>query len=200
MGMFRLAFVPPDFKVPETVDTERFHLHPLRLQDALEDYRAIMDDYPDHVRNFRKDPDLSREHIYSIYMNMRELGWHEVEFLRRSSFTYVIRGKDPKQPSYRGCIYVYPCAKVDYDVEIYLWVTKVQPDDGLEAHVIEWTRRARDRQLHLAFGRQNRLIAATVAMVGDARLSLLGQVHIHLGIEHPFGQGLLQIADEAAGV
>lgn len=140
MGMFRLAFVPPDFKVPETVDTEKFHLHPLRLQDALEDYRAIMDDYPDHVRNFRKDPDLSREHIYSIYMNMRELGWHEVEFLRRSSFTYVIRGKDPNKPSYRGCIYVYPCAKVDYDVEIYLWVTRVQPDDGLEAHVIEWTR------------------------------------------------------------
>lgn len=90
---------------------------------------------------FTAEPDLSREQAYDIYMNMRELGWHETEFLHRTSFTYVIRGKEDDKPSYRGCVYLFPTSKRDYDVEVYLWVTRAVPDDGLEADVLAWTQR-----------------------------------------------------------
>jgi hypothetical protein len=59
---------------------------------------------------------------------------------------------------------------------------------------------ARDRQLDRSFGRQDGLGTGTIAMVGDAGLGLLLQVHVHLGVEHALGQGLLQVPDEAAGV
>jgi hypothetical protein len=135
-----MQFVPPDLDIPTDVETERFRLHPLRLLDSDEDYASIMADYADHVRNFYPEPDLRRESRYTKYMNERELGWHEVEFLHRTSFTYVIRGKDDQAPSYRGCVYVFPTAKVDYDAEIYLWVTSVDPDDGLYEIVLDWAK------------------------------------------------------------
>ena len=59
---------------------------------------------------------------------------------------------------------------------------------------------ARDRQLQRPFRRQHRLRARAVAVVGNAGLGLVRQVHVHLGVEHALGQRLLQIPDQATGV
>ena len=140
-GFFILRLVPPDFEVPETADAPTFSLHPLCLRDADEDYAAIMADYADHARHSLPEPDLSIGETYDRYTNSWQLGWHECEFNNRSSFAWVIRGKDPALPSYRGCLYFFPSPKRDHDVAVYLWVTTVpDPDDDLEREVIEWTQ------------------------------------------------------------
>jgi tetratricopeptide (TPR) repeat protein len=56
---------------------------------------------------------------------------------------------------------------------------------------------ARHRQLDLAGIGDDRLLAITISPV--ARL-FAGEVMVHLGVEHPFRQGLLQIVDQAIGI
>ena len=56
---------------------------------------------------------------------------------------------------------------------------------------------ARHRQLDLAGVGDDRLFAVAVTPV--ARL-LAGEMMVHLGIENPFGQGLLQVIDQAVGI
>ena len=139
MKVFRLQLVPDDFEVPETADHSAFHLHPLRLKDAPEDYAAIMQDYRGHQSAFSDDPDVSDEGRYDLHTNMAQLGWHEQEFEKRTSFTYVIRGKDESKPPYRGCVYMMPSTKLDHDVVIYLWVTGA--GDDLEQMVLDFVKR-----------------------------------------------------------
>ena len=138
MKVFRLRLVRDDFEVPETADHPDFHLHPLRLKDAPEDYAAIMQDYRGHKAAFSDTPDASDEQRYDLHTNMAQLGWHAQEFEKRTSFTYVIRGKDESRPSYRGCLYLMPSPKVDHDVVVYLWVT--QAGDELERTVFEFAK------------------------------------------------------------
>ncbi|MFO0995081.1 MAG: hypothetical protein U1F33_00250 [Alphaproteobacteria bacterium] len=137
--VFRVRLVPDDFAVPEVADHPKFHLHPLRLKDAPEDYAAIMQDYRGHLAAFSDEPDLSGKGRYDLHYNMQQLGWHEQEFYKRTSFTYVIRGKDSTRPSYRGCVYLMPSPKRDHDVVVYLWVTDA--GDDLEADVLAFTKR-----------------------------------------------------------
>lgn len=139
MKVFNLRLVPDNFDVPETADHPEFHLYPLRLQDAPEDFAAIMQDYRGHKAAFSDSPDVSDEGRYDLHTNMAQLGWHAQEFEKRTSFTYVIRGKDQAKPPYRGCLYLMPTTKLDYDVVVYLWVTEA--GDELEPTVLDFTKR-----------------------------------------------------------
>ncbi|UCD00384.1 MAG: hypothetical protein JSW66_07145 [Phycisphaerales bacterium] len=55
---------------------------------------------------------------------------------------------------------------------------------------------ARDRQLERPLRRQDGLRARPVAVVGKSRLGLVHQMNVHLGIEHPLGNRLLQLPDQ----
>ena len=56
---------------------------------------------------------------------------------------------------------------------------------------------ARHRQLDLPGVGDDRLLAITISPI--ARL-LAGQMMVHLGVENPFGQGLLQVVDQPVRV
>ena len=37
-----MRLVPPDFKVPELLETDRFRIRPLTIHDLVKDYDAVM--------------------------------------------------------------------------------------------------------------------------------------------------------------
>jgi len=53
-----MRFLPPDFMVPEVVQTERFHMRSITIHDAVKDYDAVMS---------------SREHLWDRFGAIRQL-------------------------------------------------------------------------------------------------------------------------------
>ena len=95
-------FVDPEFKVPETLETDRFRLRMLTVNDVVKDYDAVI---------------TSKEHIHDIWgpgwpegltleQNLIDLGWHQKEFQRRKSFAYTVVALDESRVL--GCVYIYP--------------------------------------------------------------------------------------------
>ena len=58
---------------------------------------------------------------------------------------------------------------------------------------------ARYRQLQFAGIRQNGLAAVTIAVIASFFLRLRSQMMVHLGVEHPLRQTLLQLVNQTAG-
>lgn len=121
-------FIPPEFKVPEKLETEQFRLRMLTINYVVKDYNAVMTSV-DHLKgvfgltsNWPKDLTLEQ--------NIIDLGWHQKEFQRRTSFAYTVMNSD--ESLCFGCVYIDPSKKSDYDAEVYLWVRKSEFDKGLD--------------------------------------------------------------------
>jgi hypothetical protein len=130
-------FVPPDFIVPTLLETDRFRIRPLTVQDVVKDYEAVM---------------TSREHLratmggtwprddLSLEQDLIDLGWHQKEFQIRRSFAYTV--VSPDESRVVGCIYVNPTEKTGYDADVTFWVRADQLasglDQALEAAVLGW--------------------------------------------------------------
>lgn len=121
--------VPPDFKAPEVLETNKFRLRMLTVNDVAKDYDAVMTSI-DHLqgifgpRSKWPSPDLTFE------QDLIDLGWHQKEFQTRSSFAYTVMKLDESQCL--GCIYIFPSTKEDYEVEVYMWVRKSAYGEGLD--------------------------------------------------------------------
>ena len=141
--------MPDDFAVPERLERERFTLRMLSVTDVVKDFAAI---------NQRVLPDGTPDPWTetTLLETLADLGWHEVEFKIRRSFAYtVVR---PDETEVIGCVYLYPPADDEHDVDVRMWVTRQAWEEGLDAEleraVREWVERAwpftrpfwRDRQ------------------------------------------------------
>ena len=127
-------FVPKDFVVPRTLETDEFRLRMLTVNDVIKDYDAVMS---------------SAEHCQTIWggkwpegltleQNLIDLGWHQKEFLTRRSFAYtVVR---PDEAVVLGCVYILPTQKCGYDAETYLWARQGELAGGLEDRLHAATR------------------------------------------------------------
>jgi hypothetical protein len=123
------SFVPQDFNVPELLETERFRLRMLTVNDVVKDYDAVMS---------------SKEHLQKVWetkwpegltleQNLIDLGWHQKEFQRRRSFAYTVVNLDETQVV--GCVYIDPTGKSGYDAEVYLWARQSELASGLETEL-----------------------------------------------------------------
>ena len=127
-------FVPADFQVPEGLETGRVILRILTVNDVVKDYDAVMTSV-DHLRGVFgpqskwPSPDLTLE------QDLIDLGWHQKEFQRRSSFAYTVM--NPSESECLGCIYIVPTRKRGYDAAVYLWVRKSEFDKGLDPILFE---------------------------------------------------------------
>lgn len=127
-------FVPSDFSVPERLETTQFILRMLTVNDVVKDYDAVMTsvDYLRGVfgpRSRWPSPDLTLE------QDLIDLGWHQKEFQRRSSFAYTMM--NPSESECLGCVYIDPTQKRGYDAEVYLWVRKSEVAKGLDPILLE---------------------------------------------------------------
>jgi len=127
------AFVPADFVVPDSLENEHFRIRMLSINDVVKDYDAVMSSI-DHLKKMFPtsswpSPDLSFE------QDLIDLGWHQKEFQRRSSFAYTVVSLDESEVL--GCLYINPTTKTDYDVSISMWVRASEVENGLDPILFE---------------------------------------------------------------
>lgn len=130
--------VSPDFRVPEKLETDKFRLRMLTVNDVVKDYDAVMTsiNYLKGVFGPKYDwppEDLTLEH------DLANLGWHQTEFLWRTSFAYTVMESNESQCL--GCVYIFPSEKKTYEVEVYCWVRKSAADEGLDPVLYKTVRK-----------------------------------------------------------
>ncbi len=122
-------FVDPEFEVPATLETDRFRLRMLTVNDVVKDFDAVT---------------TSKEHLHAIWgpgwpegltleQNLIDLGWHQKEFQRRRSFAYTVVALDESRVL--GCIYINPTRKTGYDAVVYLWARQSELASGMETEL-----------------------------------------------------------------
>jgi hypothetical protein len=89
-------FVPLDFNIPEKLETEKFRLRMLTVNDVVKDYDAVMTSI-DHLKGvFGPQSKWPTEEL-TFEQDLIDLGWHQKEFQRRSSFAYTVMNKEESQ-------------------------------------------------------------------------------------------------------
>lgn len=124
-----LPFVPTDFRVPRTLETDEFRLRMLTVHDVVKDYDAVMSSV-EHCRTIwggRWPEGLTLE------QNLIDLGWHQKEFQTKRSFAYTVI--EPGAERVLGCVYIEPTRKPGYDAEVYLWARQSELAGGLETRL-----------------------------------------------------------------
>lgn len=131
--MYNKPLVPDNFDLPMAFDTDRMHLRPLTINDAVKDYDAVMTSAERLKTVFRQGGDWPTG--LTLEQNLIELGWHQTEFQLKTSFAYSVVSPDGSE--IMGCVYFYPTDKADFDVEISMWVRQSRVSEGLDAHLFE---------------------------------------------------------------
>jgi hypothetical protein len=132
--------VPDEFVVPRELAGEGFLLRPLGVRDLVQDYDAVMSSVA-RLRHTFGPGDPWPEDDLTLEQDLVDLGWHQKEFERRSSFAYTVVSPDGAQCL--GCVYLYPSEKRGHDVKVFLWVraSHAELDAMLYATVRSWLAR-----------------------------------------------------------
>lgn len=132
-----VPFIPTDFRVPESLETNEFRLRMLTVNDVVKDYDAVMSSI-DHCKTIW--PGGKWPTGLTLEQNLIDLGWHQKEFQTRRSFAYTV--VNPNESRVLGCVYIEPTRKPGYDAEVYLWARQSELAGGLEdrlfAAVKDW--------------------------------------------------------------
>ena len=127
------AFVPAGFKVPDTLQNEHFRIRMLSVNDVVKDYDAVMSSIK-HLKAMYPTSNWPSEDL-TFEQDLIDLGWHQKEFQRRSSFAYTVVSLDENQVL--GCLYINPTTKGDYDASITMWVRASEVDNGLDSTLFD---------------------------------------------------------------
>lgn len=136
-------FVPKEFQVPDKLETDRFRLKMLTIHDVVKDYEAVMTS----IEHLQKSMPFGPDHGWpteelTLEQDLIDLGWHQKEFQRKSSFTYTVESLDERKCL--GCLYIYPSPNEKYDARIVMWVRQGEIETGLDEHlyreVKKWVR------------------------------------------------------------
>ena len=143
MGQSAIPFVNESFEVPEKLETDEFRLRMLTINDLVKDYDAVMSSV-DHLSKVW--PGSGWPEGLTLEEDLIDLGWHQREFMNRSSFAYTMVTLD--ESAVVGCVYINPTRKRGYDAEVYFWVRESELasglDDRLYAAMKDWLDSAWD--------------------------------------------------------
>ena len=87
--------VPDDFDVPVGMETDRYRLRMLSINDVVKDYDAVMSSI-DHLKGVLA-PDSPWPEGLTLEQDLIDLGWHQKEFQKRSSFAYTMMSLDEER-------------------------------------------------------------------------------------------------------
>lgn len=130
-------FVPAAFQVPQRVDQATFVLRPLTTADVEHDYDAVMASKVSLRQIFSAHDDWPADQM-TLQDNYRDLERHYNDFVQRQGFTYTM--ETPDGNTCLGCVYLYPCHRGDYDVQVYYWVRDSVKAQGLEVELETFLR------------------------------------------------------------
>lgn len=119
------TFVPPDFNIPEKLETDKFKLRMLKVTDVVKDYDAVMTSI-EHLQGIFGPRAKWPTKDLTFEQDLIDLGWHQKEFQTRSSFAYTVTNLDESQCL--GCVYIFHPTKEAFDTEVYLWVRESVQD------------------------------------------------------------------------
>jgi len=129
-------FVEKDFKVPKNLETQDFRLRMLTVNDVVKDYDAVMSS----VDQLKKVwPGSGWPEGLTLEENLIDLGWHQREFVNRSSFAYTVVNLDGTKVM--GCVYIDPTRKRGYDAEVFLWARESELGTGLDSRLFDAVKR-----------------------------------------------------------
>jgi hypothetical protein len=136
-----MKIVQDNFKVPEKLETDKFRLRMLTVNDVVKDYEAVMTSI-DHLRGVFGEKSTWPSKDLTLEQDLIDLGWHQKEFQRRTSFAYTVMNLEETQCL--GCMYIFPSDNPNFEVVIYMWVRQSAFEDGLdpllEKTVKEWIK------------------------------------------------------------
>ena len=132
--------VPSDFEVPEKLETEKYRLRILTVNDVVKDYDAVMTSVARLKKVFGRNTNWPTDLTFE--QDLIDLGWHQKEFQRRSSFAYTVM--NPTEAQCLGCVYINPTRKRGYDAAIYLWVRDSEFEKGLDSILFDAVKRWMD--------------------------------------------------------
>ena len=128
-------FVPDDFEVPALLETDRFRLRMLSVDDVEKDYEAVVE---------------SRELLHTMFggswprpgftleENLADLKRHQQEFLNREAFAYTVVSLD--ETRVLGCVYIDPSETADSDAVVVMWVRQTEYDKELDEILFKTVR------------------------------------------------------------
>jgi hypothetical protein len=128
--------IPIDSQVPERLETDRFCLRILTVNDVVKDYDAVMTS----IEHLQKTKPFGPDHPWptndlTLEQDLIDLGWHQKEFQRRTSFAYTVMSPDEKECL--GCVYIFPSSNTEYDAQIIMWVRQSEANSGLDKHLFD---------------------------------------------------------------
>ncbi|MEM9744080.1 MAG: GNAT family N-acetyltransferase [Pseudomonadota bacterium] len=118
-------FVPADFQVPATLEKPTYRLRMLTVNDVVKDYDAVMSSAT-HIQDVGP-PGMTWPTGLTFEEDLIDLGWHQKEFINRTSFAYTV--VTPDESRVLGCVYINPTRKEGADAAVSLWT---RPPEQLE--------------------------------------------------------------------
>lgn len=119
------TFLPVDFIVPERLQADQFQLRVLTVNDVVKDYDAVVTSI-EHLQGIFGPRSQWPAKDISLEQDLIDLGWHQKEYQRRTSFAYTVMSLDEK--TCLGCVYLYPTNVHDFDCEAYCWIRASHTD------------------------------------------------------------------------
>lgn len=133
--MNKEQFLPANFVIPKKLETNRIRLSMLKVADVVKDYDAVMSSV-EHLQATKPfGPNQKWPINLTFEQNLIDLGWHQKEFQKRSSFAFTVMNLD--ESKCLGCIYIEPSPNANYETMIILWVRQSELENGLDAHLFE---------------------------------------------------------------
>ena len=136
MKRVRSPFVPDSFEVPVTLETDRFRLRMLSVDDVEKDYEAVMES--GELLRAHSGGSWPREG-FTLQENLADLKRHQREFEQREAFAYTVVSLDESRVL--GCVYINPSESKDTDAEVYMWVRQSEFDKGLDPILFETVKK-----------------------------------------------------------
>ena len=132
----RWSFVPDSFEVPATLETSRFRMRMLSVDDVEKDYEAVMESRELLLDQFGGP--WPREG-FTIEENLADLRRHQREFEQRKAFAYTVVSLDESRVL--GCVYINPPEDEDTDAVVVMWVRQSEFDKGLDPILFETVKK-----------------------------------------------------------
>ena len=129
-----INLVPKNFQVPKMFETDRFCLRILTINDVVKDYNAVMTsiEHLQKTKPFGPDSKWPRKDL-TFEQDLIDLGWHQKEFQKRTSFAYTVMSLDEKKCL--GCMYIYPSSNSEYNAKIIMWVRQSEVKNNLDEYL-----------------------------------------------------------------
>jgi len=139
--IYKKAFIPDSFKIPNKLNTESFHFRVLDDEVAMVDFKAVMSSQKRLKGMFGPTSEWPKGNM-TIEENIKSLKAHKQQFDSREAFAYsVFNGTNDRC---LGSVYIDPSQSQNFDCEVYLWIRDddFALDTELYQVVLSWLQRS----------------------------------------------------------